>query len=170
MPVIQRHSIEAPLQPLSSAARLTLNRRSVLLEIGAVAQSGVAGSVTSSTLVSRTFSTARQTTHYIESGPVDGPVMIFLHGWPSIGLMWHAQMDAFAADGWHCVAPDLRGYGGSFAPAANDVYTIKEVVADMAELHDHLGGKPAIWVATTGAVLWPVRWPRMSPSAAVASC
>ncbi len=98
------------------------------------------------TLVSRTFSTARQTTHYIECGPADGPVMIFLHGWPSIGLMWRAQMGAFAADGWHCVAPDLRGYGGSSAPAANDAYTIEEVVADMAELHDHLGGKPAIWV------------------------
>lgn len=97
-------------------------------------------------VVSRSFSTDRQTTHYIECGPADGPLMIFLHGWPGIGLMWHAQTDAFAADGWRCVAPDLRGYGGSSAPADNETYTIKEVVADMAELHDHLGGKPAIWV------------------------
>ena len=72
--------------------------------------------------------------------------MIFLHGWPSIGLMWRAQIDAFAADGWRCVAPDLRGYGGSSAPAANDAYAIRHVVTDMAELHDHLGGSPAIWV------------------------
>ncbi len=100
----------------------------------------------SSTLVSRTFNTPRHTTHYVECGPGDGPLMIFLHGWPGIGLLWHAQMDAFAADGWHCVAPDLRGYGGSSAPAANDAYTTREVVADMAELHDHVGGKPAIWV------------------------
>jgi pimeloyl-ACP methyl ester carboxylesterase len=99
------------------------------------------------TLVSRTFITRRQTTHYIESGPAGGPLMIFLHGWPSIGLMWRAQMDAFAADGWHCVAPDLRGFGRSFALAANNAYAIEEVVADMAELHDHLGGKPAIWAA-----------------------
>jgi pimeloyl-ACP methyl ester carboxylesterase len=99
-----------------------------------------------STLISRTFSTPRQTTHYIECGPVDGPLMIFLHGWPSICWMWRAPMDAFAAEGWHCVAPDLRGYGGSSAPAANAAYTLQEVVADMAELHDHLGGKPAIWV------------------------
>jgi len=97
------------------------------------------------TLVSRTFSTVRQATRYIEYGSADGPLMIFLHGWPSISLMWRTQMDAFAADGWHCVAPDLRGFGGSSAPAANDAYTIEEVVADMAELHDHLGGKPAIW-------------------------
>lgn len=97
-------------------------------------------------VVSRTFGTGRQTTHYIECGPADGPLMIFLHGWPGIGLMWRAQMDAFAADGWHCVAPDLRGYGGSSAPAANDAYTIEEVVADMVELHDHLGGRTAVWV------------------------
>ena len=72
--------------------------------------------------------------------------MIFVHGWPSIGLMWRAQMDAFAADGWHCVAPDLRGFGGSSVPTSNGAYAIREVVADMAGLHDHLGGKPAIWV------------------------
>ena len=100
----------------------------------------------SSTPVSRTFSTPRHTTHHLECGPADGPLMIFLHGWPSLSLMWRAQMEAFAAEGWHSVAPDLRGYGGSSAPAANDAYAIEEVVADMAELHDHLGGKPAIWV------------------------
>ncbi|MBE7209862.1 MAG: alpha/beta hydrolase [Gluconacetobacter diazotrophicus] len=72
--------------------------------------------------------------------------MMFLHGWPGIGLMWRAQMDAFAADGWHCVAPDLRGFGGSSAPAVDDAYTIEAVVADMAALHDHLGAEPAVWV------------------------
>ncbi|WP_228000357.1 alpha/beta fold hydrolase [Mycolicibacterium sp. P1-5] len=95
---------------------------------------------------SRMFSTSRHTTHYIETGPADGPLMVFLHGWPSIGLIWHAQMGAFAAEGWRCVAPDLRGYGGSSAPAASDAYAISEVVADMVELHDHLGGEAAIWV------------------------
>ena len=96
--------------------------------------------------VSRTFSTPRHTTHCLESGPADGPLMIFLHGWPSIGLIWRAQLEAFAAEGWHCVAPDLRGLGGSSAPAAPDAYTTQEVVADLVELHDHLGGAPAIWV------------------------
>ncbi len=98
------------------------------------------------TLVSRTFSTPRHRTHYLECGPTDGPLMIFLHGWPGLGLMWRAQLDAFADDGWHCVAPDLRGYGGSSTPAATDAYTTEDVVTDMAELHDHLGGEPAIWV------------------------
>ena len=90
---------------------------------GRSALSGVAFGMPSPALVSRTFSTPRQTTHYIECGPADGPLMFFLHGWPELSLMWRAQLDAFAADGWRCVAPDLRGYGGSSAPAANDAYT-----------------------------------------------
>ncbi|WP_202807776.1 alpha/beta hydrolase [Mycolicibacterium aromaticivorans] len=97
-------------------------------------------------MIARTFSTPRHTTHYLESGPADGPLMVFLHGWPSIGLIWHAQMEAFSADGWHCVAPDLRGYGGSSVPAAGDAYAIEDIVADMVEFHDHLGGESAIWV------------------------
>ncbi len=99
-----------------------------------------------STLVSRTVSTPRHTTHYLVSGPDGGPLMIFLHGWPGLGLTWRAQMVTFAAEGWRCVAPDLRGYGTSSAPAAVDAYAMKEIVADMVELHDHLGGEPAIWV------------------------
>lgn len=99
-----------------------------------------------STLASRTFSTARHTTHYLEKGPANGPLMIFLHGWPELGLIWRAQLDEFAAAGWRCIAPDMRGYGGSSIPSANDAYAHEHVVADMRELHDHLGGEPAIWI------------------------
>ncbi|MBB3447294.1 alpha/beta hydrolase [Rhizobium sp. BK512] len=97
-------------------------------------------------LSSHIFTSARQHTHYLESGPSDGPLMIFVHGWPGIGLLWRAQMEAFAANGWHCIAPDLRGFGGSFAPSDSAGYSIEEIVRDLCELHDHLGGTPAIWV------------------------
>lgn len=98
------------------------------------------------TLTSHIFSTPRHTTHFLALGPVDGPLMIFLHGWPEISLIWRAQMEAFAAKGWHCIAPDMRGYGRSSAPADVDAYTLENIVSDMAALHDHLGGLPAIWV------------------------
>jgi pimeloyl-ACP methyl ester carboxylesterase len=97
-------------------------------------------------LTARTFSSPRHTTRYWEAGPVDGPLMIFLHGWPEIGLMWRAQLEAFASDGWNCIAPDMRGYGGSSVPASSEAYSLNEIVDDMVELHDHLGGRPAIWV------------------------
>src|SRR3984957_16662753 len=101
---------------------------------------------TSFSLTDATFSSPRHTTHYWECGPAGGPLMIFLHGWPQIGLVWRAHMEAFASEGWHCVAPDMRGYGGSSAPTESDSYALKEIVDDMVELHDHLGGLPAIRV------------------------
>ncbi len=133
------------LQTTSSAAGPAPGR-STPEEMSAAPASAAVSGAPSSMLLSHSFSTPRHTTHFIECGPAGGALMIFLHGWPELSLMWRAQMEAFAADGWHCVAPDLRGYGGSSAPADNNAYTIEEVVADMAELHDHLGGKPAIWV------------------------
>lgn len=97
-------------------------------------------------LTGHTFSTPRHTTHYWEAGPKDGPLMVLLHGWPEIALMWRVQIEAFAAEGWRCVAPDMRGYGGSSTPTAPEAYALKEIVDDMVELHDHLGGHPAIWI------------------------
>lgn len=97
-------------------------------------------------LTARTFSSPRHTTCYWEAGRADGPLMIFVQGWPQIGLMWRAHLEAFASQGWRCVAPDMRGYGGSSVPADSDEYALKEIVDDMVELHDHLGARPAIWV------------------------
>jgi pimeloyl-ACP methyl ester carboxylesterase len=97
-------------------------------------------------LIARTFRSPRHTTQYWEAGPVDGPLMIFLHGWPQIGLIWRTQIEAFASEGWRCVAPDMRGYGRSSAPTSPEAYGLKELVDDMVELHDHLGAHPAIWV------------------------
>jgi pimeloyl-ACP methyl ester carboxylesterase len=97
-------------------------------------------------LIVRTFGSPRHTTSYLEGGPVDGPLMIFLHGWPQIGLMWRSQLEAFASEGWRCVAPDMRGYGRSSIPSAPEAYTLNEIVDDMVEFHDHLGASPAIWV------------------------
>jgi len=96
--------------------------------------------------VARAFTTPRHTTRYWEAGPKDGPLLIFIHGWPEIGLIWRAQVDAFASEGWRCVAPHMRGYGGSSAPPAAEAYALEEIVDDMVELHDHLGARLAIWV------------------------
>ncbi len=40
----------------------------------------------------------------------------------------------------------MRGYGGSSVPTKASDYTVREIVADMIELHDALGGAPAVWV------------------------
>lgn len=106
----------------------------------------------------RQFATPRHRTAYIEVGPADGPLMIFLHGWPHLGLSWRPQLAYFAAAGWRCVAPDLRGYGGSSVPSRVADYEVREVVGDMIELHDALGGEPAIWVGHSlgCTVVWAI--------------
>lgn len=97
-------------------------------------------------MIARTVRSARHTTRYWEAGPANGPLLMFVHGWPQLGVIWRAQMDAFAARGWRCVAPDLRGYGGSSAPDGSAAYALREIVDDMVELHEHLGPRPAIWI------------------------
>ncbi len=97
-------------------------------------------------LATRRLDTARHRTVWLEAGPADGPLMIFIHGWPELGLVWRAQLAHFAAAGWRCVAPDMRGYGGSSVPTAPGAYAVRETVADLRELHDALGGAPAVWV------------------------
>jgi len=92
------------------------------------------------------YSSPRHTSNYWEAGPATGPLMVFVHGWPETALVWRAQVEAFAAAGWRCIAPDMRGYGGSSAPPKPEDYALGELVQDMAELHDHLGAAPAVWV------------------------
>ena len=90
--------------------------------------------------------TGEHRTAYLRSGPADGPLLIFVHGWPELGLIWRHQMEHFARQGWRCVAPDMRGYGGSSVPAGPRAYALPELVQDLLELHDELGGEPAVWV------------------------
>ncbi len=96
------------------------------------------------------------TTAWIEAGPADGPLMIFIHGWPELGLVWRVQLAHFAAAGWRCVAPDMRGYGGSSVPTAVADYAGVAIVGDMLALHDALGGGPAVWVGHDwgSAIVW----------------
>ena len=77
--------------------------------------------------------------HVAESGPEDGPAVLFLHGFPELWYSWRHQMAHLAARGYRCVAPDLRGYGGTEAPADVASYTAFHVVGDAVALLDALG-------------------------------
>ncbi|OEL33354.1 Bifunctional epoxide hydrolase 2 [Dichanthelium oligosanthes] len=81
--------------------------------------------------------------HVAEAGPAAGPTVLLLHGFPELWYTWRHQMRALAAAGYRAVAPDLRGYGGSDAPAAGDPgqYTALHVVGDLVALIDALGEK-----------------------------
>ena len=52
--------------------------------------------------------------HVAEKG--EGPVVLFLHGFPELWYSWRHQIISLASKGFRAVAPDLRGYGDTAAP------------------------------------------------------
>lgn len=77
------------------------------------------------------------TLHVAEAG--SGPLVLLCHGWPELAYSWRHQMQPLAAAGYHVVAPDMRGYGGSSAPQAATDYAITDLVGDMVALVAALG-------------------------------
>ncbi|MFO1079708.1 MAG: alpha/beta hydrolase [Reyranellaceae bacterium] len=91
---------------------------------------------------------------YAEIGT--GPLVLFCHGWPESWYSWRHQLLAVSAAGFRCVAPDMRGYGGTEAPAETDQYTLMHLVGDMAELVRALGETQAVIVGHDWGA--PVAW------------
>jgi len=77
--------------------------------------------------------------HIAECG--EGPLVLLCHGWPELWYSWRHQLVALADAGFHAVAPDMRGYGGTQAPEPIDQYTLHHLVGDMAELVKALSEK-----------------------------
>lgn len=94
--------------------------------------------------------------HVAEAGPAWAPAVLLLHGFPELWYTWRHQMRALAAAGYRAVAPDLRGYGGSDAPAVGEPgqYTALHVVGDLVALLDALGERKVFVAAHDwGAVM-----------------
>ncbi|TYG38991.1 hypothetical protein ES288_D13G268700v1 [Gossypium darwinii] len=72
--------------------------------------------------------------HIAEKG--EGPLILFLHGFPELWYSWRNQINGLAALGYRALAPDLRGYGGTDAPDSVADYTCCHVVGDLIALLD----------------------------------
>jgi pimeloyl-ACP methyl ester carboxylesterase len=95
---------------------------------------------------------------YAEAGPMDhgSPLVLFCHGWPESWYSWRHQLEAVSAAGFRCVAPDMRGYGGTEAPEPIEYYSLHHLVGDMAELVKALGETKAVIVGHDWGA--PVAW------------
>jgi pimeloyl-ACP methyl ester carboxylesterase len=96
----------------------------------------------------------------------EGPdIALCLHGFPESRKSWRHQLPLLAAQGWHAVAPDLRGYGGSSRPGAQADYHIDRLVDDVAALFDALGAKRRLLMAHDwGALIaWVFAMRRVRP-------
>lgn len=66
----------------------------------------------------------------VDTGPRDGPVLIFLHGFPDSHRTWRHQI-AHLSGRFRCIAPDQRGYRGSSKPKGVENYTPDKLIGDI---------------------------------------
>jgi pimeloyl-ACP methyl ester carboxylesterase len=118
-----------------------------------------------------TVKTARHTTGYLACGAEDGPLLVFCHGWPELSRSWRHQLPAFAALGFRCVAPDMRGYGRSSTYARHEDFAQELIVQDMLELLASLGRDKAVWIGHDwgSPVVWNIAAHHADKTVGVAS-
>ena len=102
----------------------------------------------------RPLKTDGLTQQILEAGT--GPLVLLIHGFPELGISWRAQVEALAAAGYHAVAPDMRGYGGTDKPAGAENYTALHLVGDMVDLVRALGATECVVVGHDWGA--PIAW------------
>ncbi len=68
-----------------------------------------------------------------------GPLALCLHGFPDSARTWRHLLPALADEGFHAVAPFMRGYAPTAIPA-DACFGLGALIADSIALHDALGG------------------------------
>jgi pimeloyl-ACP methyl ester carboxylesterase len=98
------------------------------------------------TVTERVISTNGVRLRTVEAGNRGDPLVVLAHGFPELAYSWRHQIPALASAGYHVLAPDQRGYGGSSRPDAIEDYTIVALTADLVGLLDDVGAERAVFV------------------------
>jgi pimeloyl-ACP methyl ester carboxylesterase len=93
--------------------------------------------------------------HYASVGEPGEQPILFLHGFPEYWGAWEDLLPHFA-NGWHAVAPDLRGFNLSSQPVEVSAYRVRELIDDFERFCDRLGWSRPTVVAHDwgGAAAW----------------
>ncbi|CAM9811986.1 unnamed protein product [Ectocarpus sp. 4 AP-2014] len=106
-------------------------------------------------IAARSRSTAESTTtpalRMFSDGKDDGPVLLFVHGWPDDHQMWDKQV-AHLKNRYRCVTTDLPGFGADSDEYDADVekngYSIDEIVCRLERTIEKAGnGEPVTLIA-----------------------
>jgi epoxide hydrolase 4 len=76
--------------------------------------------------------------HAVAAGPLDGPVVLLLHGFPEFWYGWRKQINPLADAGFRVIVPDQRGYNTSDKPRGVGRYRVRELVADVIAIVEQL--------------------------------
>ncbi len=102
------------------------------------------------------------TVSYTDEGPVEAPVIIFIHGFPLNKSMWDSQIEALR-DEYRVIAYDIRGYGDS--DAGPEDFSMDLFASDLIAFMDKLEISKAMlcglsmggYIALNAAVNYPER-------------
>lgn len=119
----------------SGAATVNVDRTAVESRARAVAHGAVADEARRLRVVER----AGLTFDVSDTGPVEGPVVVLLHGWPGGSTTWQEVVPLLHDRGFRCVVPDQRGYSPRARPRGVRSYVILELVADALAIIDGAG-------------------------------
>ena len=88
-----------------------------------------------------------------DSGPLEGPVVLLLHGFPERGTCWRDVVPLLNAQGLRTLAPDQRGYSPGARPCRRRDYVLPELSRDVATLIEQVGGPVHLVGHDWGAVI-----------------
>ncbi|HKD74990.1 MAG TPA: alpha/beta hydrolase, partial [Ktedonobacterales bacterium] len=96
------------------------------------------------------------TLNVAQTGPDDGQLLIFLHGFPEFWYGWRQQIPYFADLGYRVWAPDQRGYDLSDKPQGVAAYRLDTLARDIVGLITAAGREKAFVVGHDwgAAVAW----------------
>ncbi|HEU4566775.1 MAG TPA: alpha/beta fold hydrolase [Marmoricola sp.] len=69
-----------------------------------------------------------------DSGPLEGPVVVLLHGFPERNTSWRDVVPQLNARGLRTLAPDQRGYSPGARPKRRRDYALPELARDVVTL------------------------------------
>src|SRR5258705_13440368 len=85
-----------------------------------------------------------------------GRPVLLLHGWPDSAYLWRNQIPFLVVNGFHPIAPDLRGFGRSDRPDGVAAYSLQNAVGildafgiDAADIVGHDWGAAVAWFTAT---------------------
>ena len=102
----------------------------------------------------------------VDAGPLDGEVVVLLHGFPERATCWREVAPILHEAGYRTLAPDQRGYSRGARPRRRRDYRVTELVGDVIALLDRIDGSSRVHlvghdygaaVAWSTAILHPER-------------